>query len=172
VSATINIGKHRYNSRPCFPSSPGMTSSLFIPRIFFTVSGVLYVTVVYVYIVLSITSLGLQPWTSVTQTRSQVAQIELVSSPSQISMQSELVWWFIPIWSLIFCLLSAVGEETQRGYRSVLTWLSQPFKQDDLPTQYVLHGVDEHTRSRSSQYEVICKDSGHPGSSAEIWVGS
>jgi hypothetical protein len=149
-----------------------MTSSLFIPRIFFTVSGVLYVTVVYVYIVLSITSLGLQPWTSVTQTRSQVAQIELVSSPSQISMQSELVWWFIPIWSLIFCLLSAVGEETQRGYRSVLTWLSQPFKQDDLPTQYVLHGVDEHTRSRSSQYEVICKDSGHPGSSAEIWVGS
>lgn len=145
LSATINIGKHRYNSRPCFPSSPEMTSSLFIPRVFFTASGVLYVAGVYLYIVLSITSSSMQPWTSVSQTRSQVSQIEIVYSPSQISTQSELIWWFIPIWSLIFCVLSAVGEETRRGYRSVLTWLSQPFKRDDLPT---------HTRS-SAKIAII-----------------
>ncbi|KAI9456127.1 pheromone A receptor-domain-containing protein [Lactarius psammicola] len=125
LSAAINVGKHRYNSRPYFPSSPEMTSSLFIRRIFFTASGMLYVACVYVYVVSSVTSSGLLPWTSISQTRSQVARIEIVSSPSQNSIQSELMWWFIPVWSLIFCLLSAVGEETQRGYRSMLTCLSQ-----------------------------------------------
>jgi hypothetical protein len=149
-----------------------MTSSLFIPRVFFTASGVLYVAGVYLYIVLSITSSSMQPWTSVSQTRSQVSQIEIVYSPSQISTQSELIWWFIPIWSLIFCVLSAVGEETRRGYRSVLTWLSQPFKRDDLPTQYVLQVVNMRNHLLLSQYEVICKDSDHPGSFAEIWMGS
>ncbi|KAF8259096.1 GPCR fungal pheromone mating factor [Lactarius quietus] len=123
LSATINIGKHCYNSRPYFPSSPEMKLSLFIPRIFFTVSGMLYVTGVYVY-VLSVTSSGLQPWTTISQIRSQVAQIEIVSSPSQISIQSELIWWFIPVWSLIFCFVSAFGEETRRGYHSMLIWLS------------------------------------------------
>lgn len=172
MSATINIGKHRYNSRPCFPSSPGMTSSLFIPRIFFTVSGVFYVAGVYVYIVLSTTSSGMQPWTTISQIRSQVARIDIVPSPSQISTQSELIWWFIPVWSIIFCLLSAVGEETRRGYRSLLTWLSQPFKRDDLPTQYVLQGFDRYIHSLLSQCEVICKDSDRPGSFAEIWMGS
>ncbi|KAH8984399.1 pheromone A receptor-domain-containing protein [Lactarius deliciosus] len=134
LSAAINVGKNRYNSRPYFPSSPEMTLSLFIRRIFFTVSGMLYIACVYVYVVSSVTSSGLLPWTSISQTRSQVARIEFVSSPSQISIQSELVWWFIPVWSLIFCLLSAVEEETRRGYRSMFAWLSQVFKRDDLPT--------------------------------------
>ena len=150
MSAAINIGKHRYNSRPCFPSSPEMTFSLFIPRFFFTVSGMLYVACFYVYVMSSVTSSGLKPWTSISQIRSQVARIEIVSSPSQISIQSELMWWFIPILSLLFCLLSAVGEETRRGYRSVLTWLSQPCKRGDLPTQYVSQDVDKHTCSRLS----------------------
>lgn len=53
----------------------------------------------------------------------------------------------------------------------MLTWLSQVFKQDDLPTQYVLQDVDKLTHSRLSQYEVICKDGDHPGSLAKIWLG-
>ena len=171
VSAAINIGKHRYNSRPCFPSSPEMTFSLFVPRIFFTASGMLYVACVYVYVVSSVTSPGLKRWTSISQIRSQVGRIEIVSSSSQISIQSELIWWFIPVLSLLFCLLSAVGEETRRGYRSVLIWLSQPFKRNDLPTQYVPQDPDEFTRSRLSQYEVICKDADYPGSYAKIWLG-
>lgn len=134
LSAAVNVGKHRYNSHPYFPSSPEMTVSLFVHLMFFTVSGMLYVACVYVYVMSSITSSGLLPWTSISQTRSQVARIEIVSSPSQISIQSELMWWFIPVWSLIFCLLSTIGEETQRGYRAMLTQLSQIFKRDDLPT--------------------------------------
>lgn len=172
MSAAINLGKNRYNSRHCFPSSPEMTLSLFSRRIFFAVSGMLYVACIYGYVVSSVTSSGLLPWTSISQTRSQVARIEIVSSPSQISIHSELMWWFIPIWSLIFCLLSAIGKETRMGYHSMLTRLAQVFRRDDLPTQYVLQDIDKFMHLRLFQYEVICKNGDHPGSLAKIWLGS
>jgi hypothetical protein len=137
VSAAINVGKSHYNSRNYFPSAPEMTSALFTRRVIFVLSGMLYVVFVHVYALSSITSSGLLPWKSISQTRSQISQVEVVPSYSQLSIQSKLIWYFIPFWSLLF-ILSAIGEETQRGYRTTFTWLSRKFKRDMLPIQYVL----------------------------------
>jgi len=115
-----------------------MTSSRFIRHIIFVMSGMLYVVIVYVYALSSITSSGLQPWTSISQTRSQVSQVEVVPAHSRMGLLSELIWWFIPIWSFLLFVLSAPGEETQRGYRTMLTWLSERLRGDMLPIQYVL----------------------------------
>ena len=141
MAAGINVGKSHYNSRRYFPSAPEMTSALFTRRIIFVVSGMLYVVYVYVYALFSITSSGLLPWTSISQTRSQISQIEIVPSPSQTTVQNELIWWFIPVWSLLFAL-SAIGEETQKGYYTTITCLSRKFKKDVLPIQYVLEDVN------------------------------
>ena len=141
MSAAINIGRSHYNSRRCFPSAPEMTSALFTRRAIFVVSGMLYVAFAYVYALFSITSSGLLPWTSVSQTRSQISQVEVVPSNSQLGVQSKLIWWFIPVWSQLF-VISTIGEETQRGYRTTLTWLSRKlFKRDMLPIQYVLKNL-------------------------------
>ncbi|KAH9990877.1 pheromone A receptor-domain-containing protein [Russula vinacea] len=129
LAAAINVGKSHYNSRQYFPSAPEMTSALFTRRITFVVSGMLYVAVVYVYALFSITSSGLLPWI---QTRSQISEVEVAPSHSQMGIQSELIWWFIPVWSLLF-VLSAIGEETQRRYCTTFTWLSRKFKRDLLP---------------------------------------
>jgi hypothetical protein len=140
VSAAINIGRSHYNSRRYFPSAPEMTSALFTRRVIFVLSGMLYVAFVYVYALSSITSSGLLPWTSISETRSRVSQVEVASSDSQLGVQSKLIWWFIPVWSHLF-VISAIGEESQRGYRTTLTWLSRTFKRDMLPIQYVLKGL-------------------------------
>jgi hypothetical protein len=140
VSAAINIGKSHYNSRRSFPSAPEMTSALFTRRVIFVLSGMLYVAIVYVYALSSITSSGLLPWTSISEARSQISQVEVVPSHSQLGVQSKLIWWFIPVWSHLF-VMSAIGEETQRGYRTTLTWLSRKFKRDLLPIQYVLNDL-------------------------------
>ncbi len=137
VSAAINIVKSHYNSRRYFPSAPEMTSALFTRRVIFVLSGMLYVAIVYVYALSSITSSGLLPWTSISQARSQISQVEVVPSHSQLGEQSKLIWWSIPVWSHLF-VMSAIGEETQRGYRTTLTWFSRKFKRDVLPIQYVL----------------------------------
>jgi membrane protease YdiL (CAAX protease family) len=136
VSAAINIGKSHYNSRHYFPSAPEMTSAFFTRRVVFVLSGMLYVAFVYAYALSSITSSGLLPWTSVSETRSQISQVEVVPSRSQLGVQSQLIWWFIPVWSHLF-VISAIGEETQRGYRTTLTRLSWKFKRNMLPIQYV-----------------------------------
>ncbi|KAI0270664.1 GPCR fungal pheromone mating factor [Gloeopeniophorella convolvens] len=135
VSAVINVSKSHYNERPYFPLAPEMTLSLFIRRIIFAVSGMLYVAVVYVIILSTATSSGLSTWTSVSKARSGISTVEILSTPSQISVESELTWWFVPVWSLLLCVLSAFGEETQRGYRSMFKWLSQRFRGEVLPTQ-------------------------------------
>ena len=114
-----------------------MTSALFTRRVIFVISGMLYVASVNVYALFSITSSGLLPWTSISQTRSEISQVELVPSHSQLGVQSKLIWWFIPVWSHLF-VMSAIGEETQRGYRTTLTWVSRKVKEDMLPIQYVL----------------------------------
>lgn len=137
MAAGINVGKSHYNSRRYFPSAPEMTSALFTRRIIFVVSGMLYVAIVYVHALFSITSSGLLPWTSISQARSQISQIEIVPSHSQLSVQNELIWWFIPVWSLLFAL-SAIGKETQKGYYTTFTSLFRKFKKDILPIQYVL----------------------------------
>jgi hypothetical protein len=134
VSAAVNIGKSHYNSRRFFPSAPEMTSTLFTRRVTFVVSGMLYVAFVYVYALSSITSSGLLPWTSISQTRAQISQVEVVPSHSQLGVQSKLIWWSIPVWSNLF-VMSVIGEETQRGYRTTLTWLSRKFNRDILPIQ-------------------------------------
>ena len=137
VSAAVNIGKSHHNSRRFFPSAPEMTSALFTRRVIFVLSGMLYVAFVYVYALSSIISSGLLPWTSISQTRSQIYQIEVLPSHSQLGIQSKMIWWFIPVWSHLF-VMSAIGGETQRGYRTTLAWLSRKFKRDMLPIQYVL----------------------------------
>src|ERR1700755_227039 len=119
VSAAVNIGKSHYNSRRYLPSAPEMTSALFTRRVIFVLSGMLYAAFVYIYALSSITSSGLLPWTSISQTRSQTSQVEVVPLQSQLGVQSKLIWWFIPVWSHLF-VLSAIGEETQRGYRTTL----------------------------------------------------
>jgi len=118
-----------------------MTLSLFIRNSIFAISGMIYLVVIHVYALSSITSSGLQPWTSISQTRSQISQIEVVAPHSQLGLQSKLIWWFIPVWSLLLFVMSALGEETQRGYRTTLTWLSLKLRGDMLPMQYVLEGV-------------------------------
>jgi hypothetical protein len=138
VSAAISVGRSHYNSRLYFPSAPEMTSALFIRRIIFVVSGMLYVAVVYVYVLSSMTSSGLLPWTRISRTRSQV---EVVPLHSQMGVQSELIWWFIPIWSLLFVFF-AIGDETQRGYCATFAWLSRKFERDMLPIQYVSEDVN------------------------------
>ncbi len=140
MSAAINVGKSHYNSRSYFPSAPEMTSALFTRRVIFVLSGMLYVAFVHVYTLSSITSSGLLSWTSISQTRSQISQVEVIPSHSQLSIQSKLIWWFFPFWSLLF-ILSAIGEETQRGYRTTFTWLSRKFKRDMLPIQYALEDL-------------------------------
>ena len=132
----INVSKRRNSSR----SKPEIPLSLFTRRIVFAIGGMLYVAVVYAYVLSSITSSGLLPWLSMSQTRSQIMDIDTVPSLSQMSIQSELIWWFIPVWSLLLCILCALGEETQNGYRSTFNWLSQRFQGgiDILPRQYVL----------------------------------
>lgn len=139
VAAGINLCKSHYNSRRYFPSAPEMTSALFTRRIVFVVSGMLYAAVVYSYALFSITSSGLLPWT---QTRSQISQIEIVPSHSQMRVLNELTWWFIPVWSLLF-VLSAIGKETQKGYCTTFTCLSRKFKKDMLPLQYVSEDINE-----------------------------
>src|SRR5712671_144853 len=143
VSAAINVGKNHYNSRCYFPSAPEMTSPLFIRHIIFATSGMVYIIVVYVYALSSITSSGLLPWTSISQTRSQVSQVEVVPSHSQLGVQSKFIWWFVPVWSLLLFALVVLGEENQRGYRTTFAWLSQRFKGDLFPMQYVLGDVNQ-----------------------------
>ncbi|KAH9964858.1 pheromone A receptor-domain-containing protein [Russula dissimulans] len=133
LSAAINIGKNHYNSRCHFPSAPEMTLSPFIRHIIFATSGMLYIIVVYVYALSSITSSGLLPWTSVSQTRSQVSQVEVVPLHSQMGVQTKLIWWFIPVWSLLLFVLAILGEENQIGYCTTLSWLSRRLKGDLLP---------------------------------------
>jgi hypothetical protein len=119
-----------------------MVSSRFVRHVIFAVGGMLYVVVVHTYALFSITSSGLQPWMGISQTRSQVSQVEVVPSHSRLGLQSELIWWIIPICSLLLFVLSAVGEETRKGYRTALTWLSQKLGGDMLlPMQYVLKDV-------------------------------
>jgi hypothetical protein len=142
VAAGINVCKSHYQSRRYFPSAPEMTSALFARRIVFVVSGMLYAAVVYVYALFSITSSGLLPWTSISQTRSQISQIEIVPSHSQMRVLNELMWWFIPVWSILF-VLSAIGKETQKGYCTTFACLSRKFKRDMLPIQYVLEDIKE-----------------------------
>jgi hypothetical protein len=116
-----------------------MVSSRFVRHVIFAVGGMLYVVVVHTYV---ITSSGLQPWMGLSQTRSQVSQVEVVPSHSRLGLQSELIWWFIPVCSLLLFVLSALGDETRRGYRTSLTWLSQKLRGDMLlPMQYVLEDV-------------------------------
>ena len=150
MSAVINVGKYRYNSSHYFPSAAEITSSLFVRRIVFAMSGLLYVAAVYVYALSSVTSSGLLPWISVSQTRSQIMDVEIVPASSQMSVLSELIWWFIPVWSLLLCILSVFGEETQRGYHSTFTWLSQRFR-GVLPLQYVLDSIHKLMHSHLSQ---------------------
>lgn len=151
MSAAINVGKHRYNSSHYLPSALEITSSLFVRRIVFAISGMLYVAAVYAYALLSVTSSGLLPWISVSQTRSQIMDVEIVPSSAQMSVLSELIWWFIPVWSLLLCILSVLGEETRRGYHSTFTWLPQWFRGGVLPLQYVLNGVNKLMHSHLSQ---------------------
>jgi hypothetical protein len=116
-----------------------MVSSRFVRHVIFAVGGMLYVVVVHTY---AIASSGLQPWMGLSQTRSQVSQVEVVPSHSRLGLQSELTWWFIPVCSLLLFVLSALGDETRRGYRTSLTWLSQKLRGDMLlPMQYVLEDV-------------------------------
>ena len=120
-----------------------MTSSRFVRHIIFAVGGMLYVIVVYTYALSSITSSGLQPWMGIAQTRSQVSQVEVVPSHSRLGLQSELIWWIIPICSLLLFVLSALGDETRKGYCTSWTWLSQKLRGDMLlPMQYVLEDVN------------------------------
>ena len=120
-----------------------MTSSRFVRHVIFAVGGMLYVVVVHTYALSSITSEGLKPWMGISQTRSQVSQVEVVPSHSRLGLQSEVIWWFIPTCSLLLFVLSALGDEARKGYRTSLTWLSQKLRGDILlPMQYVSEDVN------------------------------
>ena len=133
----MNVRKHHNLSRSSLFETE-ITSSLFVRRITLAIGGMFYIAVVYAYALSSITSSGLLPWISLSQTRSQVMDVDIVPLPSPMSVQSELIWWFIPVLSLLLCILCALGEETRNGYRFTSNWLSQRFQEDVLPLQYVL----------------------------------
>ncbi|KAI0318404.1 GPCR fungal pheromone mating factor [Amylostereum chailletii] len=135
VSALINLARSRYNSVAYFPSRPEMSFSLFARRLAYATIGMLYTATVYV-IVTSWSSTDMEPWTSVSKVHANFSQVETVLRGTAIATGSELLWWTIPIWSLLLCALTAFGEETRKGYRTILSWISSRTGKNILPTQY------------------------------------
>ncbi|KAI0053505.1 hypothetical protein FA95DRAFT_753576 [Auriscalpium vulgare] len=106
-----------------------MTMSLFGRRLAFALSGMAYSAVVYGIIA---SSVSLQSWTSISAIRTDVSRIEVLNDRGWRT-RSELIWWATPIWSLLLCTMSACGEETRSGYRSLYKLVMRGFERDVLP---------------------------------------
>ncbi|THH17676.1 hypothetical protein EW146_g3174 [Bondarzewia mesenterica] len=132
ASASINVAKSCYNSVPLFPSAPEMTLSLFIRRLIFGYTGMIYMTVVYIIVLSSAASSGFNTWTSVSAMHSHFSAIEISSLGSFALVQVELIWWAIPIWSILMSILSAFGEETKEGYFFLINFFSRRFFGRDI----------------------------------------
>ncbi|TFY82419.1 hypothetical protein EWM64_g1593 [Hericium alpestre] len=130
VSALINVLKSRYNNWPCFPQASKMTLGLFARRFAFAATGMLYVFVVYAFIV-SWASSNLEPEISVSQLHANFSQIEILPLDAQARVRVELVWWAVPVWSLLLCALSS--EETRNGYQAIFGWVFKHRDHFDLP---------------------------------------
>ena len=113
-----------------------MSFSLFARRMAYGTIGMLYTATVYV-IVTSWWANQMEPWTSVKQVHANFSQVEAVQRGSAYYTGSELIWWTIPIWSLLLCALTAIGEETRKVYRMMLNWALRRIGKDGLPTQCV-----------------------------------
>ncbi|KAI0028108.1 GPCR fungal pheromone mating factor [Vararia minispora EC-137] len=136
-SAVVNITKSHLNSVAYFPSAPEMQLSLFIRRLVFLTVAVLYTGVAYT-VILSWSSTNLLPWTSIAQVHAGFGQVEIIQSRTQLAVQSNLIWWSIPTWSLLLFALSVFGEETKKGYRKIWAWILGRSCQFTLPTRCVL----------------------------------
>jgi len=137
VSAAINLVRSHFNSVEYFPSAPEMQISLFIRRLVFATIAVLYTAVGY-GIVMSWCSTILVPWTSVAEVHSKFSEVEIIEPGSQHALQSNLIWWSVPIWTFLLCALSAFGEETKKGYRKIWNWITGRSKQPLLPVRCVV----------------------------------
>jgi hypothetical protein len=69
--------------------------------------------------VLSWSSTNLQPWTSIAQAHADFSQVQIIQRNTRLAVRSALIWWSIPVWSLLLCALSGLGEETKKGYRAL-----------------------------------------------------
>lgn len=114
-----------------------MSLSLFVRRLAFCAIGMLYTSVAYAA-ALSWQSTSMLPWTSVPQVHADFSHIEIIPAGSRLALQSELIWWTIPIWSILLCAMSAFGEETRKGYRSIWKTMSKRSSEKTLPVQYVV----------------------------------
>ncbi|KAF9468429.1 pheromone A receptor-domain-containing protein [Collybia nuda] len=117
-------------------SRSNLTSSLFVRRIatsFFTTGALFIVTLFSVF-----TISGFKPWTSWVSVHSQITVISIVQiRPDVRSIQ--LVWWGVPVVSLVYIILSfTIGEELRdsaKWIHKVLTTKPKPKVEEEmLPT--------------------------------------
>ncbi|ETW79706.1 putative B mating type protein [Heterobasidion irregulare TC 32-1] len=173
VSASINVAKSRYNSWPLFPSAPEMSLSLFVRRVVFGVTGMTYTVVVYVFISSTVT---LSAWSSISDVHAQFSKIEILPLGSAAGTQNELIWWAIPLWTILICITFAFEEEMAQNYRSLINWsfrrivgrdiLSVRSKYDDMitttsttPIHLLKSGWDDTLNTKSSIFTLKQKRS-------------
>lgn len=138
VSASWNIYRNQRNRTPLLPSAPLMTASLFIRRTVFISLGMIYITTIYLYIITQTTQTSLDTIPPISQVRAHASEIDVPNLDPISLVEIELVWWAIPILSLAMCMLSALGEETRKGYKGIINWFSRRFVgRNILPIQYV-----------------------------------
>ena len=96
-----------------------MSLSLFVRRLVFGVTGMTYTVVVYI-LISSTASLG--DWSSISDVHAQLSKIEILPIGSAAGTQNELIWWAIPLWTILICAIFAFEEETAQNYRSMINW--------------------------------------------------
>ncbi|VDB95384.1 unnamed protein product [Peniophora sp. CBMAI 1063] len=151
VSAVFNVAKSHYNSSTYFPSAPEMSLSLFTRRLAFCTLGMAYTAAVYAT-ALSWESSNTLPLTSVAQVHADFSHIEIIPADSQLSLQSQLIWWNVPIWSILLCVMSAFGEETRKGYRSLWKAMANPRSEKTLPVHAQRPTITIPRTSTSQKY--------------------
>lgn len=98
----------------------------------------IYIATIYLYIITQTTEISLDTIPPISQVRAHASEIDVPDLDPVGLVEIELVWWAIPILSMAMCMLSALGEETRKGYKGIINWFSRRFVgRDILPTQYV-----------------------------------
>ena len=95
-------------------------------------------------------SIGLKPWPSWAAVHAQFSQIDTISisaSSTTERIRIELMWWIIPVLSLVFVIFFLFGEISQSQRQSEPTWIRKLiFKEVDsgnvaMPAKYVCSSI-------------------------------
>jgi pheromone a factor receptor len=69
---------------------------------------------------------GLRPWVSWDDVHSDWLRIDVFPArfiPPQILFWTHLMWWSIPVSSLLFFIFFSFGQDAMKEYRQCITWL-------------------------------------------------